>query len=105
VLKNALDWLSRAAPDAVLDAKPVAIAGVSSGRWGTRLAQADLRRVLTATGALVMPAPMLFINDAAHAFDDTELRDERQRDSLDGLLRALARWVEGCRSMRAATPQ
>ena len=105
VLKNALDWLSRETPDAVLDGKPVAIAGVTSGRWGTRLAQADLRRVLTACGALVMPAPMLFISDAAQAFDEDGLRDQRQRDSLSGLLRAFARWIDSCRSMRDAAVQ
>lgn len=69
VLKNAIDWLSRPAPDEVLVGKPVAIAGVSSGRWGTRLAQAALRQVLTATEAVVMPAPGLFIGAAAQQFD------------------------------------
>jgi chromate reductase len=102
VLKNTLDWLSRETPDAVLGGKPVAIAGVTSGRWGTRLAQADLRRVLTACGALVVPAPMLFISDAAQAFDEDGLREQRQRDSLSGLLRAFARWIDSCRSMRDA---
>jgi len=69
VLKNAIDWLSRAAPAEVLAGKPVAIVGASSGRWGTRLAQAALRQVLTASEAAVLPAPMLFIRDAAQAFD------------------------------------
>jgi chromate reductase, NAD(P)H dehydrogenase (quinone) len=69
VLKNAIDWLSRATPLEVLAGKPVAVIGASSGRWGTRLAQAALRQVLAATEAVVMPAPMLFLRDAAQAFD------------------------------------
>lgn len=97
VLKNALDWLSREAPHAVLAGKPVAIAGVSSGRWGTRLAQADLRRVLTATAALVMPAPMLFVSDAAQWFDADGLHDQRQRDALSTLLQAFTHWIARAR--------
>ena len=93
VLKNALDWLSRESPDAVLAGKPAAIVGVTSGRWGTRLAQADLRRVLTATGSLPMPAPNLFLAEAERAFDEDQLADSRQRDALSGLLQAFVRWI------------
>lgn len=95
VLKNALDWLSRSAPDAVLAGKPVAITGASSGRWGTRLAQTALRHVLTACGANVMPAPMLFMRDAAQAFDaDGQLVDAGARAGLDALLVALEDWTD-----------
>jgi chromate reductase len=48
VLKNVIDWLSRGS-DSVLVGKPVAVIGASTGNWGTRLAQAALRQVLTAT--------------------------------------------------------
>ena len=95
VLKNALDWLSRPAPAEVLIGKPVAVTGVSAGRWGTRLAQAALRQVLAATEAAVMPAPMLFVSDAGHAFDaDGHLVDSRVRESLRTLLDAFDGWVE-----------
>lgn len=95
VLKNAIDWLSRPLPDEVLPVKPTALMGASTGRWGTRLAQAALRQTLAATEALVMPAPMLFVRDAAQVFDDAgELRDPATRESLHELLRAFSLWIE-----------
>jgi chromate reductase len=100
VLKNAIDWLSRAAPTGlssgeVLIGKPVAIMGASPGRWGTRLAQAALRQVLAATEAVVMPAPMLFVRDAALAFDaDGLLVDASALCSLQDLLRAFGHWID-----------
>lgn len=95
VLKNAIDWLSRPAPEEVLAGKPVAIAGVSSGRWGTRLAQAALRQTLAATESRVMPAPMLFVRDAGQLFDaaDGQLYDAATIESLQALLQAFAGWI------------
>lgn len=91
VLKNAIDWLSRATPTEVLAGKPVAIVGASSGRWGTRLAQAALRQVLAATEAAVLPAPMLFLRDAAQAFDaEGRLVDDA---ALRDVLAALDGWI------------
>lgn len=95
VLKNAIDWLSRAKPTAVLAGKPVALIGASSGRWGTRLAQAALRQVLCATESLVMPAPALYLRDAARAFDaDGRLADAATLNQLRVVLDAFARWQE-----------
>jgi chromate reductase len=94
VLKNAIDWLSRPAPAEVLVGKPIAIIGASPGRWGTRLAQAALRQVLVATESAVMPAPMLFVRDAALAFDGHgELIDAAALDSLRKLLDAFLLWT------------
>jgi len=95
VLKNTIDWLSRPAPQEVLLRKPIAVLGASPGRWGTRLAQAALRQVLAATESLVMPAPMLFVRDAAQQFDaDGNLHDRATLESLRALLSAFARWIE-----------
>ena len=95
VLKNAIDWLSRPAPDEVLAGKPVAITGASAGRWGTRLAQAALRQVLAATESQVMPAPMLFVRDAAQLFDgDNGLSDAATLQLLQALLQAFLSWIE-----------
>jgi len=95
VLKNAIDWLSRPGPDDPLTGKPAAIMGASTGRWGTRLAQAALRQTLAATESLVMPAPMLFVRDAEQAFDNAgELRDPAMRESLHELLLAFSLWIE-----------
>lgn len=95
VLKNAIDWLSRPGPNDPLTGKPAAIMGASTGRWGTRLAQAALRQTLAATESLVMPAPMLFVRDAERAFDNAgELRDPATRESLHKLLLAFSLWIE-----------
>jgi len=90
VLKNVLDWLSRPAPDEVLKDKPVAIMGASSGRWGTRLAQAALRQVLHATEAIVIPQPALYVREAAQLFDEAgRVTDPSVQRTLDEILRAL----------------
>lgn len=95
VLKNTIDWLSRAAPDEVLAGKPVAIIGASGGRWGTRLAQHALRQTLVATESLVMPTPALFIRDVDGMFDATgQLSDMSTRDSLHAVLGSLANWID-----------
>jgi chromate reductase len=95
VLKNVIDWLSREAPEELLAGKPVAIAGATTGRWGTRLAQAALRQTLVATGALVMPAPSLFAAGAADLFDEAgRLADPTTRRQLVALLGAFASWID-----------
>lgn len=95
VLKNTIDWLSRATPDEVLAGKPIAIIGATMGRWGTRLAQHALRQTLCATESLVMPAPALFIMDAAQLFDDAgRLIDIPTRKSLQAVLDSFANWID-----------
>jgi chromate reductase, NAD(P)H dehydrogenase (quinone) len=53
VLKNAVDWASRPAGESPLRNKPVAVIGASTGMFGAVWAQAELRKVLGATGARV----------------------------------------------------
>ncbi len=67
VLKNALDWASRPAGNSVLRGKPAAVVGASTGLFGAVWAQAEVRKVLVATGAVVvdrelpvMPAHLQF---------------------------------------------
>ncbi|HEX7111755.1 MAG TPA: NAD(P)H-dependent oxidoreductase [Mizugakiibacter sp.] len=103
VLKNAIDWLSRPWPDEVLAGKPVAVIGASSGRWGTRLAQAALRQVLYATEARVLPAPNLYVREAEHLFDaGGRLQDAATFESLAAVLSAFARWIALGRSAGVA---
>ena len=95
VLKNALDWLSRAGPDEVLIGKPVAVIGASAGRWGTRLAQAAVRQTLYATESVVLPAPALYVREAARVFDATgQLADAGIQKQLENVLVAFAQWIE-----------
>lgn len=105
VLKNALDWLSRESPDGeVLVEKPVAVLGASSGPWGTRLAQASVRQVLHTCGALVMPAPTLFIANAATRFDEHgALSDATTAQSLQRFVLAFDRWMARVAPAQSAT--
>jgi chromate reductase len=53
VLKNAVDWVSCPLVTSPLRNKPVAVIGASTGMFGAVWAQAELRKVLGATGARV----------------------------------------------------
>ena len=91
-LKNALDWASRPVATNVLRNKPVAVVGASAGAFGAVWAQAELRKVLTASGAHVVDGE-LPVGTAADAFaadgapDDPTLGD-RLRRLLGDLIRA-----------------
>ncbi|HEX6194755.1 MAG TPA: NADPH-dependent FMN reductase [Jiangellaceae bacterium] len=94
VVKNVIDWLSRSdGPDGLMG-KPVAVTGATPGPWGTRIAQTQLRQILTSTQALVLPRPTLFLRDAATLFDqDRSLTDETTRERLHDLLVSFERWI------------
>ena len=57
-LKNAVDWASRPLATNVLRNKPVAVIGASTGMFGAVWSQAELRKVLGATGARVIDAEL-----------------------------------------------
>ena len=89
-LKNALDWASRPFPANALRGKPVAVIGASQGIFGAVWAQADLRRILKAIGAVVDPRE-LPVGRVHEAFtEDGRLRDPelaaRLRAIVDDLL-------------------
>lgn len=94
VMKNLIDWLSRPAPAATLDAKPVAFMGATSGRWGTRLAQAALQQSLQACGALIAPTGGLFVANAERLFDEAgNLTDVETQEALKSTLDGLVQWI------------
>lgn len=94
VLKNTLDWVSRedAGHRDVLAGKPVAIMGATPGKWGTRLAQAQLRHALAAMGALTMTSPQLYVAEAASVFDADSVAFDA------GTQKRLGRFLEGFQS-------
>jgi chromate reductase, NAD(P)H dehydrogenase (quinone) len=95
VLKNAIDWASRPPGEAVFRRKPVAIMGASGGPTGTARAQLALRQVLTSVECYVLPSPQVLIGSAGDRFDaEGHLTDERAREQIRALLRALAEWVD-----------
>jgi chromate reductase len=93
VLKNALDWASRA-PERALQDKPVAIVGATPGRWGTVRSQLALRQMLMFPACRVMAAPLMTIAGAREHFDgDGNLTDAETRAQLGAVLDAFAIWI------------
>ncbi|MGH2451449.1 MAG: NADPH-dependent FMN reductase [Candidatus Limnocylindria bacterium] len=100
-LKNALDWVSRPLATTPLRNKPVAVVGASTGMFGAVWSQAELRKVLAATGARVLEhevvcalAPTLFDEEGL-------LVDEDLRMELTAVLREL---VEAAAARMEAVP-
>ncbi len=81
-LKNAIDWLSRPLATNPLRNKPVVVIGASTGAFGAVWSQAELRKVLGATGARVVEAEVA-VGHAPTRFDEQgSLVDEELRDQL-----------------------
>ena len=88
-LKNAIDWASRPLATNPLRNMPVAVVGASMGAFGAVWAQAELRKVLAATGARVVEGEVA-VGHAHEKFDaDGLLTDEILRDTLGELVEAL----------------
>jgi chromate reductase, NAD(P)H dehydrogenase (quinone) len=98
-LKTALDWASRPIATNVLRNVPVAVVGASTGAFGAVWAQAELRKVLAATGARVVEGEVA----VGHAHDkltaDGSLTDENLREQLAEVIAGL---VESARMRTAA---
>ena len=89
-LKNALDWASRPLATNPLRNKPVAVVGASKGAFGAVWAQAELRKVLAATGARVVEGEVA-VGHAHDRFDgDGRLVDENLREELAEVVEVLA---------------
>jgi len=92
-LKNALDWASRPFPENVLKRKPSLVIGASTGLFGAVWAQAEVRKALAASGAIVLDAE-LPVAAADGAFSaDGSLVDPQLRTRLSALLGDLIREV------------
>ena len=93
VLKNAIDWVSKA-PDQPFRHKPVAIMGASMGAIGTARAQYDLRKVFVSLDAHVRNEPEIMIAAAHTRFDaDGRLTDEVTRGLIAKQIVALKEWA------------
>jgi chromate reductase, NAD(P)H dehydrogenase (quinone) len=98
-LKNALDWASRPFPDNVLRDKPSAVIGASTGLFGAVWAQAEVRKVLRASGAHVLESELpVGLADGAFTADG-DLADPELVARLGDLLGDL------CREVRAPVEQ
>ena len=94
VLKNAIDWASRPPRESVLDGKPVALVGASTGLGGTANAQRQIRDALLFPGAQPLPDELL-VSRAREKFDENgDLVDTETRAALARHLQALAVWAD-----------
>jgi chromate reductase, NAD(P)H dehydrogenase (quinone) len=88
-LKNAIDWASRPLATNPLRNKPVAVVGASMGAFGAVWAQAELRKVLAATGARVVDGEVA-IGHAHEKFDAVgRLTDDALQEALAEVVDAL----------------
>jgi chromate reductase, NAD(P)H dehydrogenase (quinone) len=82
VLKNAVDWASRPLDANPLRNKPVAVIGASMGMFGAVWAQAELRKVLGATGARVTEVELAVGHAHEHLDPAGRLADPAQEEAL-----------------------
>ncbi|MFN2471213.1 MAG: NADPH-dependent FMN reductase [Gaiellaceae bacterium] len=102
VLKNAIDWASRPPRQSVLDGKPVALMGATTGISGTANAQRQVRESLLFPGAQTLPDELL-VARAQERFDEQlKLTDLRTRAELAHLLASLEAWLVQVREALAA---
>jgi chromate reductase len=93
-LKNALDWASRPVGAGALMGKPAAVIGASTGSFGAVWAQAELRKVLGASGARVIDRE-LPVSKADEAFDEAgHLKDHELSERLAETLAELVSEAE-----------
>lgn len=88
VLKNALDWVSRAKPNPWLD-KPVAIMSASAGRGGGERTQASLRLAMVSFRPRLLQGPEVLVAQASSQFDGDRLVNETNLAALAELMDAL----------------
>jgi chromate reductase, NAD(P)H dehydrogenase (quinone) len=94
-LKNALDWASRPLATNPLRNLPVAVVGASVGAFGAVWAQAELRKVLAATGARVVDGEAAVGHAHERFGPDGRLEDDALREQLAEVVDALvaATWA------------
>jgi chromate reductase, NAD(P)H dehydrogenase (quinone) len=88
-LKNAIDWASRPLATNPLRNMPVAVVGASTGAFGAVWAQAELRKVLAATGARVVDGEVAVGHAHERFGPDGRLEDETLGEQLAEVVDAL----------------
>lgn len=97
VLKNAIDWISRA-PNPPAGGKPAAVMGVSPGMLGTARMQYHLRQVGVFLDLHFLNKPEVMVGKAAEKFDaELRLTDEATRKVVAAQLVALQAWTNRLR--------
>ncbi|MGB8210041.1 MAG: NAD(P)H-dependent oxidoreductase [Mycobacterium sp.] len=90
-LKNAIDWISRPHGAGVIIGKPLAVIGVSNGRYGGVWAHDDARKVASIAGASVLDDVTLSVPNGASRFATIQPADDDEIvDAITTVLAALA---------------
>jgi chromate reductase, NAD(P)H dehydrogenase (quinone) len=95
VLKNAVDWASRPPAASPLRNKPVAVIGASTGMFGAVWAQAELRKVLGATGARVAEVELAVGHADEHLDAAGRPTDPAQKEALRDAVGVLVGELQG----------
>jgi chromate reductase len=100
MLKNTLDWVSRA-EDQPFRRKPVAILSAATGPLGGARVQYELRKILLFLDALVLTKPEIFIGQASSKFDPQgRCTDAPTRDFVTAQMVAFQQWCIETRVMQ-----
>lgn len=96
VLKNALDWASRPRESSVLSRKPVGLIGATTGGLGTVFAQMQIRQILEAMQAHVLPFEKVLISQVHEKIDSDQnvLTDEKTKQYLQRYLQQFIHWID-----------
>ena len=104
VLKNAVDWASRPLHESTLRNKPVAVIGASTGMFGAVWAQAELRKVLGATGARVADVELPVGHAHEHLEASGHPSDPAQQEALHDSVGVLLGELQQTEIREARTP-
>jgi NAD(P)H-dependent FMN reductase len=98
-LKNAIDWISRPYGAGAISGKPLAVIGVSNGRYGGVWAHDDARKVARIAGASVLDDVTLSVPDGATRFATIHpAHDDEIADAMPSILATLAAAVQNSRT-------
>ena len=93
VLKNAIDWASRA-PAQPFNDKTFSVIGASQGASGTMRMQYHLRQIAVFLNMHALNGPEVFVKGAKDLFNaDLKLTDQTTREHLLKHVRALEEWT------------
>jgi NAD(P)H-dependent FMN reductase len=94
VLKNGIDWLSRADVKAIFAQRPTGMIGASMGGFGTVMSQAAWLSTLKSLGVYLYSGGSVLVSRAQSAFDaQGQLTDEASRKNLGAYLSGFNEFV------------
>jgi chromate reductase len=94
ILKNAIDWASRA-PDQPFNGKKAAVLTASNGALGGAFANHHLRQVLIYLNVFVLPGPEVMVGLSPTKFQDGRLADEATREVVRRHMAAFTTFAKG----------